>query len=60
LSAELSTKIIRFLASITISKTGLDEQGLSVVKKITKLLKIDPDKENEIMMSTKAMSIWFK
>jgi WD40 repeat protein len=55
----LSLKILRFLAIITISEKGLDEQGLNIVKIAAELLKIEPDKVTEIISGTKAMSIWF-
>jgi hypothetical protein len=56
LSADLSPKILRYLAQITIFESGIDEQGLNFVLSVSENLKIEHDKMAEIISTTKILA----
>ncbi len=60
LSADLLVKILRFLAGITISYSGIDEQGLSSVKSMAKRSKVKSVQAANVISSTKALEIYFE
>jgi WD40 repeat protein/uncharacterized membrane protein YebE (DUF533 family) len=60
LQPEVSLKILRFLAELTISETGIHQEELNYIRTVGELLKIKPDRVNDIISAMIKLESWLR